>query len=80
MYLFNVSHAQLPFKTELNLVCHLLPLLGAHHILHVSRSRVKVYFTEDSFASGIEPSTDFIQEQRYRKTLKLKFSRLQNKF
>ena len=27
-------------NTELNTVCHLLALLGAHHILHVSRMRV----------------------------------------
>jgi hypothetical protein len=26
---------------ELNPICHLLALLGAHHILHVSRIRVK---------------------------------------
>ena len=29
-----------PLNTELNPVCHLLTLLGAHHILHVSRIRV----------------------------------------
>jgi len=28
-------------NAELNLICHLLALLGAHHILHVSRVRVK---------------------------------------
>jgi hypothetical protein len=28
-------------NAELNPVCHLLSLLGAHHILHVSRIRVK---------------------------------------
>jgi hypothetical protein len=31
-----------PSNTELNPICHLLTLLGAHHILHVSRIRVKV--------------------------------------
>jgi hypothetical protein len=30
-------------NAELNPVCHLLALLGAHHILHVSRIRVKVF-------------------------------------
>jgi transposase len=30
-----------PLKTMLNPICHLLALLGAHHILHVSRIRVK---------------------------------------
>ena len=31
-----------PLNAELNLICHLLVLLGAHHILHVSRVRVKM--------------------------------------
>jgi hypothetical protein len=30
-----------PLKAELNPICHLLALLGAHHILYVSRVRVK---------------------------------------
>ena len=30
-----------PLKTQLNPICHLLALLGAHHILHISRIRVK---------------------------------------
>ena len=30
-----------PLKTQLNPICHLLALLGAHPILHVSRIRVK---------------------------------------
>ena len=30
-----------PLNAELNLICHLLALLEAHHILHVSRIRVK---------------------------------------
>jgi hypothetical protein len=30
-----------PLNAELNPICHLLALLGAHHILHVSRVRVK---------------------------------------
>ena len=29
-----------PLNGELNPICHLLALLGAHHILHVSRIRV----------------------------------------
>ena len=31
-------------NAELNPICHLLALLRAHHILHVSRVRVKVHF------------------------------------
>ena len=30
-----------PLNTELNPICHLLALLGAHHILHVSRIRAE---------------------------------------
>jgi len=30
-----------PSNAKLNPICHLLALLGAHHILHVSRVRVK---------------------------------------
>jgi hypothetical protein len=31
-----------PLNTKLNPICHLLALLGAHHILHVSKVRVNV--------------------------------------
>ena len=31
-----------PLNNELNPICHLLALLGADHILHVSRIRVKI--------------------------------------
>jgi len=30
-----------PLNAELNPICHRLALLGAHHILHISRIRVK---------------------------------------
>ena len=30
-----------PLNAELNTICHLLALLGAHHIFHVSELRVK---------------------------------------
>ena len=30
-----------PLDAELNPICHLLALLGAHHIFHVSGLRVK---------------------------------------
>jgi hypothetical protein len=32
-----------PLNAELNPIYHLLALLGAHHILHVSRMRVKQF-------------------------------------
>ena len=31
-----------PLNPELNPICYLLTLLGAHHFLHVSRIRVKL--------------------------------------
>jgi len=31
-----------PLNIKLNPICHLLALLGTHHILHVSRIRVKL--------------------------------------
>ena len=32
-----------PLNAELNPICHLLALLGAHHFLHVSRIRVNIH-------------------------------------
>jgi hypothetical protein len=32
-----------PLNAELNPICHLLALLAAHHIFHVSGIRVNVY-------------------------------------
>ena len=39
-----------PLNAKLNPICHLLALLGAHHILHVSRIRVKLLY-DDSFST-----------------------------
>jgi len=40
------KHARVnPLNAELNPICHLLALLGAHHILHVSRVKAKQPFT-----------------------------------
>jgi len=38
-----------PLIAELNPICHLLALLGAHHILHVSRIRVNREFWRGNF-------------------------------
>jgi len=37
----NPANSFNPLNAELNPICHLLALLGAHHIFHVSRIRVK---------------------------------------
>jgi len=36
-------------KAELNPICHLLALLGAHHILHISRKRVNSVWNKEEF-------------------------------
>jgi hypothetical protein len=38
-----------PLNIKLNPISHLLALLGAHHILHVSRIEVNSYITTHSF-------------------------------
>ena len=41
-YIKSYSHLFIsPLNAELNPICHLLALLGAHHIPYVSRIRVK---------------------------------------
>ena len=37
-----ISYSFNPLKPQLNPICYLLALLGAHHFLHVSRIRVKL--------------------------------------
>jgi hypothetical protein len=36
-----VPYAYNPLNAKANPICHLMALLGAHHILHVSKIRVK---------------------------------------
>ena len=40
-YEYKAGNVVNPLKPELNPICYLLALLGAHHFLHVSRIRVK---------------------------------------
>jgi len=42
-----------PLNAELNPICHLLALLGAHHILHVGRIRVKVKVKQFRYRPGV---------------------------
>jgi hypothetical protein len=35
-------------NAKFNPICHLLALLGAHHILHISRIRVNLFWKEIS--------------------------------
>ena len=41
-YIADVTEIFNALKPELNPICYLLALLGAHHFLHVSRIRVKL--------------------------------------
>jgi len=44
-----------PLNAELNLIYHLLALLGAHHILHVSRIGVKQRgFRKDGYVESMQ--------------------------
>ena len=54
----SLSHSLNPLNTKLNPICHLLALLEAHHILHVSRMRVNNYELIGDFAQS-EPYTYF---------------------
>ena len=50
-----------PLNADLNPICHLLALLGSHHILHVSRIRVKLCASKHSqiqytFNTGLHKS------------------------
>jgi hypothetical protein len=52
------KHCLFPFKplnAKLNPICHLLPLLGAHHILHVSRIKVKHCLYHSQFITSSVP-------------------------
>jgi hypothetical protein len=49
-----------PLNTELNPISHLLSLLGAHHILHVSRIRVKLTSDINMFHLSMQPHKYFI--------------------
>jgi len=42
LHIPTLIHQFNPLNTELNPICHLLALLGAHHILHIGRIRVNI--------------------------------------
>jgi hypothetical protein len=49
-----------PLNAQLNPTCHLLALLGAHHILHVSRIRIKhTFYAMTLRISDIRAQHDF---------------------
>jgi hypothetical protein len=46
-----------PLKAELNPICHLLALLGAHHIFHASGLRVNPWKHVDVLQSSLNLCT-----------------------
>jgi len=50
-----------PLNAELNPICHLLALLGAHHILHVSRVRVKLQGQNSIFSVYLSNKHSFVE-------------------
>ena len=46
-----------PLNAELNPICHLLALLGAHHILHISGIRVNPLTPNDRYSGRTAPLT-----------------------
>ena len=55
VFLFNSLNA------ELNPICHLLALLGAHPILHISRIRVNFVHFPCNYVTCVKSNTDFLQ-------------------
>jgi hypothetical protein len=47
-----------PLNTKLNPICHLLALLGAHHILHISGIRVNVVIFNEA---GIDVAVNRVE-------------------
>ena len=50
-----VFNALNPLNAELNRICHLLALFGAHHILHVSRIRVNALWAVAGYNTPTQP-------------------------
>jgi len=44
-----------PLNAEVNPICHLLALVGAHPILHISRIRVKLHHLHTKMLFGTLP-------------------------
>jgi hypothetical protein len=56
---FSVTLNINPLNAKLNPICHLLALLGAHPILHISRVRVKIYILLYAFFLGNSLASEF---------------------
>ena len=56
-------------NAELNPICHLLALLGAHSILHVSRIRVRytmcILYSPRPFSLNAHPDDGLLEAEKY---------------
>jgi len=55
-----------PLNAELNPICHLLELLGAHHILHVGRIKVKDENCFNALLLGLNKDVILLREIKVR--------------
>jgi hypothetical protein len=62
-----------PLNAELNSICHLLALLGAHPILHVSRIRVNMVTRLEQLSKEEVPVAIFLFFLHARHALQLRF-------
>ena len=55
-----------PLNAELNSICHLLTLLGAHHILHISRIRFNLFSKKNygNISSGFTDAGEALKIHR----------------
>jgi hypothetical protein len=54
-----------PLNTKLNPIYHLLALLGAHHILHISRIRVKFVYVNACKKTPLQIHFKYLDKEIY---------------
>jgi len=65
------KHARVnPLHAELNPTCHLLVLLGSHHILHFSKVKVKHPFTEEEIKTPVYKNMQNLSKSKGEEKLK----------
>jgi len=60
-YLTEIGSDINPLNAELNPICHLLALLGAHHILHISRIRLNIPDAEKTLLFAMLLFSDIVE-------------------
>ena len=71
---FNVLNA------ELNPICHLLALLGAHPILHISKIRVIILLVWDNILSHVDKQLNVLSHPNIHLTDEVNLFRVEHKF